>query len=220
MRSASLVVLVVVLAPAAALAGLFSIAGSGVEKKEARDVPAFEEIDLGGQAKVVVEVGAAAQTVEVSGDDNLVALVETKVKGKTLKIGWTAKRGADPKLPPVVKIGVPKLVAVEVSGAGSLEATGVVGPAFQADVSGAGRVVLVGATDALKASVSGAGNVDAAKLVAKRVEASVSGAGDVLVAPVDELKAGVSGAGSVRYVGAPAKLEKNVSGVGAVLAAK
>lgn len=193
-----------------------AVAGNGVAKKERRDVGAFAAIDLTGHAAVVVEAGAPAIAVEVSGDENVVPMVTTTVKGDVLTIGWKDGVGARTKLPLRVDVKVPALRAAKVSGAGSTTVRGLTGAAFDASVSGAGSLLVAGAVDALTATVSGAGHVDAEKLAAKDVHASVSGAGGVVVAPTEKLKADVSGVGSVRYVGAPPTIEKNVTGVGSV----
>jgi hypothetical protein len=196
-------------------AGLFSIDGSGVARTETRAVAGFTDVDLQGHATLQIVVGKDA-SVTVSGDDNLVPLVETIVRDKMLVIGWKGKRSGDAKLPLVVRVTVPTLMSTLVSGAGAATIVGVAGASFFANVTGAGSLTVSGTVTAFNAGLSGAGSIDAEKLAAKIVAVNVSGAGSVVVAPEDALDARVSGVGSIRYVGEPPKLKRTVTGIGSI----
>src|SRR5580658_6714022 len=89
--------------------------GSGVAKTETRDVGNFTKIDASGATTLEVTAGQSSTTVTVSGDDNVVPHVRTVVSGDTLHIETSDVHHT--KLPLVVKIGMPKLAAIDVSGA-------------------------------------------------------------------------------------------------------
>src|SRR5262245_33132286 len=62
-----------------------SVRGSGVRTEEDRPVAEFHSVELETSAKVQVEVGSAP-SLHISGDDNLLPLVETKVENGVLKV--------------------------------------------------------------------------------------------------------------------------------------
>ena len=59
------------------------VRGSGDLITEERDVRAFDEIRTAGSFDIYVEVGPE-QSVKITFDDNLIDLIETEVRGKTL----------------------------------------------------------------------------------------------------------------------------------------
>ena len=149
---------------------------------------------------------------------------------------FTSTESITTKLPVLVKIAMPSLAAVKMSGAGhasiadvktaklALDTTGAGNISFKGtsdDVSvkstGAGQVVLIGNAKSLTASVTGAGNVDASAFEVPVATIKSSGAGNVAVNATTSLDVTVSGAGNVVYAGNP-KLAKKVSGAGSVRA--
>lgn len=213
------------------VAALATITGSGTTKTEARPVDAFTAIESGGAWNVEVRAGDKA-TVEVTGDDNIVPLVTTTVKGGVLVV--SGKESVSTKLPLLVRITVPSLTSLKLSGAGNanvtdvtatkleLQATGAGKVAFKGtaeDVtvksSGAGNLSLAGKAKSLEATASGAGNVDASAFEVTIATIKATGAGNVAVNATTSLDVTASGTGNVVYSGAP-KLSKKVSGVASV----
>jgi hypothetical protein len=152
--------------------------------------------------------------VTVSGDNNLLEHVETKVSGDTLEVSHD--EDLDPELGIAVDIRIPRLDMVELSGAGDLTAQGISGERFRAEVSGAGSVEADGRVRSVEVVVSGAGDVRLERLVAQEAKVEVSGAGSVHVHATDSLTASVSGVGDVVYSGRPEDVQEDVSGVGEV----
>ena len=91
-----------------------AIKGSGVKKTETRTAADFSEIDLSGAALCTVELGPTA--IEISGDDNLVALVTTEVHDGALHIGMRDGSIIAPSQPFTVHLVTPALHAVNVTG--------------------------------------------------------------------------------------------------------
>jgi hypothetical protein len=198
-------------------ASAFFESGSGVPKTETRAVGNFTRIEVSGATVLEVTAGQSATTLTVSGDDNIVPLVKTEVSGSTLSIGTEGIHNT--KLPLVVKIGLPKLVAIEASGATKITASNLSGEHFELEGSGATKAVLTGAVDRLMVNVSGAGHVEAAGLAAKMADIDTSGAGNVQVNASDKLKVSISGAGKVTYTGNPV-ITQHISGAGKIASAK
>ena len=204
--------LVVVLA-AATLAGCGSggngrIEGSGAAMTETRSVGAFTRVELAGGATVHVHPGSP-QAVTVSGDDNIVPLVTTRVENGTLVVDQEKNRDFATREPLVVDIRAPGLTASVLSGAGSMTVDG---------VSGLGSLDVAGAVLGLHADVSGSGSALLDHLVSKDATVVLSGMGSAHVFATHSLNASVDGMGSVVYGGNPQHVQKQVTGAGAVAA--
>lgn len=188
------------------------VRGSGAAKTETRDVGTFDEVRFAGAGRLEITVGKPSPLV-VTGDDNLLPLISTKVSDSRLTIDFD--ESIHPKTDLVFKVGTADIKSLDCSGASNAIVTGVKNDAFKVDLSGAGTVTLSGRTGTFDLSISGAGRVDADDLAARKVTAIVSGAGNADVHATETLKADVSGVGQIRYKG-DAKVEQTVTGVGSV----
>ncbi|MBW2454978.1 MAG: DUF2807 domain-containing protein [Deltaproteobacteria bacterium] len=195
-----------------ALTGLActGVPGSGTAASDTRTVGAFTEVEVHGVIELELELGSP-HSVELTGDDNLLPLVEAVVQGNRLVIRST--KSMRPELPLVAKVTAPDVSLARGSGATKLRIAGVDNTALTVELSGAGKGEVAGKTETFTVDLSGAGTIDAAKLTVKSVKVDVSGAGRVSVAEPDELTVDISGAGTVRYGGSP-KITKNISGAG------
>jgi hypothetical protein len=200
---------------ACAMAGC-SLRGSGTPLSENRDVEAFDSIEIGGAFELIVHVDPSAkQRIEVSGDDNIVPEITTKVSGGELEID--IEHGmVRPKLAMKVEVWVPSLTGLEAGGASDITVEGLHGESFDLDLSGASDSRFSGSVDRFEVDLSGAGDLDAQKLHAKTVDIELSGAGEADVWASDRLDAEISGAGSVRYFGDPKDVHQDVSGAGSI----
>ena len=188
-----------------------AIHGSGIAKTESRAMASFSKIDLAGSPDVEVAIGPAA-SVAVTADDNILSIIETTVEGDTLRI--ESKGSYNTSLGVKVKITVPTLDGVSVSGAGDIHVTGLKAGEMEAGVTGSGDVTLNGVVDRLRAHITGSGDLRAGELGAKDVRVTVTGSGDATVHATEELDASVTGSGDVRYSGNPPQVRKNVTGSG------
>ncbi len=195
-----------------ALTGLActGVAGSGTAASDKRSVGAFSKVEVQGLIELELTLGKP-HSVELSGDDNLLPLVDVVVEGDRLII--RATKSMRPKLPLVAKVTAPDVSLARGTGATKLRIDGVDNDELRLELSGAGKATLKGKTQALAIDVSGAGDVDAEALSASSVKVNVSGAAQIGLAEPDELNVDISGAGSVRYGGSP-KITKNISGAG------
>jgi hypothetical protein len=188
-----------------------AIHGSGIVKTENRAVGSFTKIDLTGSPNVEVAVGPAS-SVAVTTDDNLLPIIETTVEGDTLRIG--SKHSYNTSLGVKVKITVPALDGVSVSGSGDIRATGLKAGEMDTSVTGSGNVTLSGVVEGLRAHITGSGDLRAGELNARKVKITVTGSGEATVRATEELDASVTGSGDVRYSGKPPQVRKRVTGSG------
>jgi hypothetical protein len=189
------------------------VAGSGVIKNEKRSISGFTAIDASGAFDIEV-VCQKEPSLELEGDDNLLALVKTEVRGNTLYI--SPERAFSVKKAIRVKVSVPNVESISSSGAGSFRVTQIKNEKIKVDSSGASTLEMSGETTALNLDMSGASKIDTERLRAARVKISISGAGKATVFASEELNANVSGAGEVTYAGDPKTVNKNVSGAGSI----
>jgi len=209
-----------------------SLRGSGVATTETREAASFAEIDVGSGIQLDVKFGPAISLI-VTGDDNLLPHLKTEITGDRLKIYTDTPYSSD--LGVKVSVTLPALKVLAGSGASNTMLTDVAGEQILLDLSGASdcqftgvadlidvklsgasHSTLAGAAKRLAVECSGASHVDAARLTARTVTAELSGASTAHVNATEELAAEASGASTLRYIGQPAKLDKEISGASTV----
>src|SRR6185436_1763259 len=93
------------------------VQGSGVRKTEKRDLPAFKSIETNGAFEIEVTCQQAT-SFEIEGDDNLLPLIKTEVRGDVLRIysdsSYNAKRAIS------VRMALPDLEAIRSNGAADI----------------------------------------------------------------------------------------------------
>jgi hypothetical protein len=205
-----------------------------------RTLEPFHAIRIRGVADVTLVQGAApAIRIETPGNVPAMAQVERDTLvissggGRRDWRGWFLER--EPRTRPKVTITftdleriaisgnveahaaalrVPRL-AIEVSGAGTLDLRGLAVDDLSIEGSGSVKANVAGRATAQRIEISGAGEYDAADLASERAQVDVSGAGNVVVNASKSLAVSISGAGQVSYLGEPA-LTKSISGLGRV----
>ncbi|MGB0882274.1 MAG: head GIN domain-containing protein [Vicingaceae bacterium] len=209
-----------------------TIDGNGNVVNEKRTVSTFSKIDISGGFEVLLNQGNS-EKVELEVDENLIELIETKVKGNTLYISSEEPIGNAESLK--IFITVVDVEDIDASGAIELKNKGtyqaenleidISGAAdidldvdvenLTMDMSGASETTLAGTSNNFEIKISGAGELDAKKMKARNTSIDISGAGSAIVNVKKKLKVDVSGAGSVQYKGNP-KIEKSISGAGSI----
>jgi hypothetical protein len=188
--------------------------GSGVPATQAREVAAFDSVDLAGSNNVVIRVGEK-QSVVVRADDNLLDRVTTEVQSGKLVIANTPGSFTT-KSPMSVEVDVPTLDALTLSGSGNIVVTGIDADGLEVTLPGSGTLTGNGTATRLDVTVGGSGMVQFTRLVANDVRAVVSGSGSIFVTATKSLDASVSGSGAILYTGNPQDVTKNVTGTGAI----
>lgn len=214
------------------------VTGSGKVVTEARAVGSFQAISAAGVSKVVLRQGNR-EGASVTGDDNIVPLIETRVvdgkRGKTLEIGVRTGSGYTTDTEIVVTVDFKSLSAIATSGSTDVEADAIKAADLAVSIAGSGDIRLGTLTaDELKVSVAGSGDftargqvgseqisvagsgdVKTQRLEAMRVKVSIAGSGTVRVAAREELNVSIAGSGDVIYSGEP-RVTKSVVGSGSV----
>lgn len=190
------------------------IQGSGKEAMEERKVGTFAALHLSVAARVVIHVGRPAR-LTVSGDDNILPLILTEVRDRTLSVrpkeSYTSKREL------VVIIDTPSLASVRMEGAGNLDVRGLRGTTFSLHTSGACDVVAAGTVEELDLTVEGSGDADLKNLTSTSARIKVTGAANCSARVRQAVEAIVNGVGEIRLYGKPTKIQKKISGLGEVI---
>lgn len=219
------------------------VRGSGRVVLEEREVSGFDEIKVTGAGRVFITQGDS-ESLTIETDDNLLEYIETRVRGKTLEIGFTddtifsssgGRRVLDPTDGFIFQIGVKDLKAIILSGAARVEVNQLTIERFDINLSGAGDIrlddlnadqldVLIsgagcvevgGEVDVQDVRLSGLGRYQTFDLESREAEVNLSGAGDAEVWVTDVLDVLLSGVGNVKYYGDP-EITQNVTGVGQI----
>ena len=170
-----------------------TIRGSGNLVTQEREVDSFVNIDAGGSFDVDVKVGPKT-SVKLTFDDNIIDLIDTRVRGKTLHIDSDKSYSTDKRCK--VEITVPLLESVSLNGSGDLDIQDLKGDLFECDVNGSGDVVATGDVDELDVDIQGSGDVD--------------------VYAIEDFDGAVYGSGDIRYYGDPKHAHSHVAGSGSV----
>lgn len=192
---------------------LSGVQGSGTAKSETRAVTGFTRVDAGGAVNVEI-VTQKDFSVAVEADDNLLANIKTEVSGDTLKI--YSEDTISPKTRINVKISMPAIEGLDLSGASSGSVSSVKTDTLELKASGASKIRIDGVTKELIADASGASAIDAESLQTQDADVEASGASRATIAATGELKVEASGASKIVYVGEPKNLQQNSSGASSV----
>lgn len=190
------------------------VSGSGTKASETRAVANFTEVRASGAFRLEIRSGAAAPSVVVEGDDNLVPLFETEVSGATLKLQMPSG-SYSPKVPLVVRVETPSVTDLGASGAISTTVEALTGPEFEAALAGACKLIASGAVSEFRTSSSGASEIQAFDVAADSVVLKLAGASKAHVRAAKSLRVDASGASTVRYRGEP-QVESSTSGASSV----
>jgi hypothetical protein len=214
------------------------IQGSGVPMEQTRTVEAFHSVDAGSALQVTIAVTpGAGPSLKISGDDNLVPLIESTVEDGSLVLRVKENQTIVTKLPLKAEVVTSELDEVKATGAAQIQVTGgskvdrftteargaarvsvdaLETQSVDASSHGASHVVVSGSAKALKLSASGASHVKAENLKVDEAEISISGASGGGVNASKSVSGDVSGASKLEVYGHPATKTVSISGAGSV----
>lgn len=190
------------------------ITGSGKQVTQQRTVSGFNGVSLAVPARIEIVQGDR-EGVELTGDDNVLAEIETVVDQGSLKLRWrkdVSVRNAGTLRGTVYARTVE---AIAISGSGDVHAPALQSKQLALRIAGSGDMNLAGRADAVQVRISGSGNVKAAKLDARQAKVNIAGSGDATLWARESLSVTVAGSGDVRYYGDPS-VEKRIAGSGSV----
>lgn len=215
--------------------GPWGIRGKGKTISETRTATGFDKINISEDANVYF-VQDSIYSVEVTAQENILRLVETKVKGSELQITFTRNVWDHEEIK--VLIHAPNLFGITISGRGDVNVEkGLKSSSLSMELSGSGNVTLAsleasslkintsglsnvringGSVNSENITVSGLGDVDLLSLEAAYNRTNISGTGDVKVNVSQDLNVTISGSGDVSYKGHPT-VTTDISGSGKLI---
>jgi hypothetical protein len=201
------------------------------QTKMTLDLPAFTEIELDINASVTIKQGKS-QSVEITGPQELIDVLNKEVKGDKWEIKYT-KRKVDTKKSLQISITVVELTEVDVNGSGdvrgdnafhgtkmelSINGSGYIQlelyvEDLELDINGSGDLKLSGSAEELEVSINGSGDVKCPDLTSENAEFDINGSGDSEIHVTKKLNVEINGSGDIHYSGNPSmKVNKNGSG--------
>jgi hypothetical protein len=189
--------------------------GDGVAATDTRKVDPFTQVEAHGALRlnITVDDSRAPSPVELSGDGNLLPLIETVVDGDTLRIRPTESVSFN--LPLTATMTTKDLTRVDIHGAGQLTVTGLDNEAFGFEGHGASKAELSGKTKKLSLVLHGASKVDAESLTIEEASVEAHGASHVELDEPEKIEAELHGASRVVHDGDP-EIDKSLHGGSAV----
>lgn len=178
------------------------IVGSGRFVTETRQVATFSRISVTGAGHVIV-THSPSESLDVTAEDNLMALVDAAVMGDRLVLGWKPGIGSMTSHGVEFRVSVRELRGVDATGASRFDVDTVEGD-FTVTLTGASMFSGSGVAGRLGLDVSGASRCQTPDLTGRVVTATVSGASSAFLRVVDSLAVTASGASTFEFLGDPA----------------
>lgn len=210
------------------------IVGSGVTKTETRTVAGFHALALGVHATIDLRQDGT-EGLSITGDDNIVPLIETVVEDGTLKIRWKKETESTQYKEVSLVVHAANIDGLAIAGSGELAAKTLKSGKLRISLAGSGRMTLdalsadsarvsidgsgqltvAGRVEELVVSTAGSGRLSAAKLESRTATIVVAGSGSATTWASETLTGKVAGSGAIRYYGNP-RVTSTVAGSGTV----
>jgi hypothetical protein len=193
------------------------VKGSGAATSETRNIASATGLRIENRHRVDMEVEVrvgGAPSLVVEGDDNLLPLVHTEMRGDTLRV-WTEERIRSNQ-PIRVRYTAPRLENLEATGSVRTDVQGLAGGPLMVSHTGSGQLALRGQVDRLDVRHTGSGQLYADGLESKYAMVNMVGSGRVNIGSVrgDALRVASSGSGSFYARGIVHTLDVQLQGSG------
>jgi hypothetical protein len=202
----------------AVIAAAVAVAAWGVShaapsvRAEVRSVGPFHAVEIAGIAEAEIQVGPA-QHVEVVADDQAVPHITTTVRdGRLIIDDHDLEHCHECK----VRITVPTLDALSLTGTGGITATGIATSSLAVAISGTGAIEVSGNAATVNYALAGTGSIDGKALAAKSANVSMDGTGGIAMRASNDANIELGGVGSIDVYGHPRSLTKSNSGMGKI----
>ena len=191
--------------------------GGGPTVTQTRDVAAYTELQVAGDANVDIVPGDTREVV-VTGGKEVIDRVRTEVEDGVLTVSIKDHGiviGADPFDDVRVEVSAGALDTIDVTGASDLQLGRIDKDALTIHISGPSDIDASGTVGALTLDIEGPGDAHLRELAARTADVQLAGAGDAELNVSDELNVHVEGSGDVTYRGHPT-VRQSVEGSGEV----
>lgn len=216
-----------------ALTGLQAWAYGGRETGAVRELGGFDSVSFSTAGRLFITQGEREALEITAGAAELPKLV-TEVRGGTLFIGRKEGGPAFSLRPPVFRLTMRKLAAIQTHSSGSVAAEelsadslriqisssgGVAIDALSADslevqITSSGSLKLSGSVERQDVRLSSSGSYSAGSLESRTAKVRVSSSGSATLRVSDSLEASVTSSGGVRYYGNPPQVNAEVTSSG------
>lgn len=177
-----------------------SVVGSGEVINQTIDISSFNRVTLEGFGAVFIEQGQT-ESLSVQTDENILPLLDIRVRGKELILG--VKRGFDltPSQGIIFNLTVRDLNQLTLAGSGTFD----VGPVESKD---------------LMVSLIGSGDINIKRVVAEALFIELNGSGNIALEDIDvkTVDTALQGSGDIRLEGKTNRQTVRVTGSGTILA--
>jgi len=190
-----------------------NLKGSGIVKTEKRSLASFDSIDANYVGSIQVR-SQGQDSLEISGDDNIIPLITTDVKNGTLYIRPT--KGYNPQQKLQIIISTPDLKKFVFDGVGKANLSNVNNDRLEIVVNGVGDFSASGETKEADITLSGVGSLDAKNLHTVNAKVNSTGVGNVDIYVTGQLDAQASGVGKINYYGSPKIVNRQTEGIGKI----
>jgi Putative auto-transporter adhesin, head GIN domain len=210
------------------------IRGNGNLIEEIRNNDNFSSIISTGSFDIFISHDTVFEVL-VEAEENLLQYIETEVVGSKLYIEERDNRCLRTTYPIVVRIKVPEVTSIDLTGSGDIVCDSINTEIFdidlvgsgdiranvwadfiEVDLTGSGEINLTGEADQTDFSIPGSGNIRTLDLLQNECYASIPGSGNIYVNVSEFLEVRISGSGNVYYLGNPV-IDYQISGSGDII---
>lgn len=192
-----------------------TVRGSGNFKSESRNIDRYEAIDVFGTYDIEV-ISRQNSAFQISGDDNILPLIKTEVRDKTLYIYVDRDTNISPKLRLKIKTSSDRIDKISSQGVNNLTVDRLDNNVFSLLQNGTGNTKLYGKTNKFLIKINGSIYINAINFYSQQVAIKLLGTSQIDVYANEELKLDILGMGKVNYYGDPSRIIKNVLGMSSV----
>jgi hypothetical protein len=185
------------------------LAGSGDVRTEVRTVGDFTRVEARNGIQLEVTIGTPVR-VEVSAQENLLPITSTTVANGRLTVETTQSYVGSRAI--VVRITMPALDELSVSGGVAANASGLAASALLIDASGGAVITANGSADTLTLNASGGAVLNMGSLSARTATVSLSGGVTGAILVTESVSGSASGGVIVAIQGHPASVNVSTSG--------
>jgi len=193
-------------------------------------------VDVEGPFDVVLVQGDTF-IVEIETDENLLQYIDLKKDNGKIVISEKDGYELNSKKGIIVRIQMPTINQVNVSGSGSVKSETILSnidameiniggsgditlelksPKIDVGIGGSGEATLSGTTRNLDISIGGSGACHAEELLSEECVVTIGGSGTARVYASTSLKGTIGGSGDIFYRGEPKDVKKSISGSGSI----
>jgi hypothetical protein len=212
-----------------------TVTGNGNFVISDREVPIFDRLEIKGNYEVEL-IPASTNKITIDTDENLLGNIVTEVDNGVLTI--ENRKSLVSRHSIKLSVYYDQLKGLTSSGASVIASNSMVKSDYlelkfpgagsvnleietehlKVEMPGAGLIKLVGYANQQEIEMNGAGSFNAVNLVTQETKIRLNGVGNAEVNARNSLDAEINGIGSIKYVGNPTELRREIRGMGTIKA--